>query len=68
MLNTSYNEWLHCIQAKCKITLTKAYVAERLNELNDINNHQTKAFIKLYGEPYHKLVISWFEKSKESIS
>ncbi len=63
MLLNNYAEWRTCIEEKCGILLTQTFVHKRIEELNDPTNNHTIEFIKLYGEDYKNLILSWFTQS-----
>ncbi len=63
MLLNNYQEWRECIEVKCGILLTQTFVHNRIEELNDLTNQHTAEFIKLYGEDYKNLILSWFTQS-----
>ncbi len=60
MILQNYEAWRHCIEVKCGIPLTPAYVEVRIQELQDANNKHTKEFVSLYGEAYTKKILDWF--------
>ena len=59
----TYDEWLRCITHDCGITLTRAYLQERIQRLRDGNAPDTTRFIELYGYEHRLAVLSWFEKA-----
>ena len=64
----TYDDWKHCITELCKIPLTADYVAARLTELRDIQNHNTQKFVGSWGEAHRKQVIAWFEQAETELS
>ena len=57
-----YEAWRKCITEKCKITLTKEYVAERIEALSAENSSERKIFIDKYGAHWHKTVLKYFHE------
>ncbi|MEM1068924.1 MAG: hypothetical protein AAGG48_23025 [Planctomycetota bacterium] len=68
VIPTSYEQWRHCIEVKCKIRLTSSYVSERLKELQNRNNARTKEFARVYGAEHLERTISWFRRASEEAS
>ncbi|MFL9927111.1 hypothetical protein PQR62_22755 [Herbaspirillum lusitanum] len=56
----SYQAWRHCIEQDCGIALTPAYVAARLQILQQKEEQETARFIRLYGELHWRNVVTWF--------
>ena len=46
---SSYDEWKKCITVDCGIPLTANYIDERIAELNNADNPNTKKFINTWG-------------------
>lgn len=65
---STYDDWKHCIVELCGIPLTQAYVAKRLEELRDENNHNTRRFVSSWGDQHRIQVISWFEQAQAELS
>lgn len=65
MFFSSYSDWKHCIEVKCGIELTADYIDERLRIWNDETKEETKKFIELYGDAYHRQIVSFFEQAKQ---
>lgn len=63
ILPTTYAEWHHCITVTCKITLTEAYVQQRLRALRDPSDRTTIRFRELYGAAHLERVTGWFEQA-----
>ncbi|MEN0003345.1 MAG: hypothetical protein AAF798_04355 [Bacteroidota bacterium] len=66
MVPTTFDEWKHCIVEKCKIKLTKHFVANRLKVYENSNNPETRQFVALYGEQHLNNVIYWLKKASTS--
>ena len=60
---STYEQWRECIEVRCKVPLTSAYITERLAELEDGKHPKTKKFEALYGTPHLEQVIGWFRKA-----
>ncbi|MEM6481242.1 MAG: hypothetical protein AAF922_02105 [Pseudomonadota bacterium] len=63
----SYQEWEHCITVECGIPLTPDYVAERIEALQDTNDHHTQKFIEQYGEAHLTRTLAWFREAQEKL-
>lgn len=68
IIPTTYEEWHHCITETCGIPLTKPYIEQRIKALDDFNDHMTKSFVRLYGEPQRKATLAWFERARQEIN
>ena len=64
----TYEDWKHCISELCKVPLTPDYVALRLKELRDVQNHDTKKFVSSWGEAHRQQVVAWFEQAEIELS
>lgn len=64
----TYDDWKHCIVELCQIPLTQAYVAQRLDELRNKNNFNTKKFVSSWGEQHRRQVIAWFEQAQTELA
>lgn len=62
-LLSNYSEWRNCIEHNCGIPLTKQFVEQRFNMLEDKTDKSTIEFINKYGENYYALIISFFKKA-----
>jgi hypothetical protein len=67
MIFHSYQDWKNCIEVKCGISLTIAFVEERLSVFKDESNAEKKRFAEFYGESHCMQIASWFEQSKNEI-
>jgi hypothetical protein len=63
MIPQTYEEWRHCIEVDCGLSLTPAFIAERLAELSQPDHERTRQYVRLYGEPHRQRVIGWFEQA-----
>ena len=63
MFPSNYASWRYCIEVKCRIALTSEFLHKRIAVLSDPKNQETRRFSKLYGEPYHKQVLTWFQRA-----
>jgi hypothetical protein len=62
-----YESWKICITKKCKITLTKEFIENRISILTDENSTERKKFIKHYGLHWTNTIISYFKQSLNNI-
>lgn len=60
-LPSTYEEWRDCIEIQCQIPLTLAFVQERLQVYEDVENEERMRFIRLYGESHLNNIITWFK-------
>lgn len=67
LIPQNYEEWHHCITEKCSLKLTLAFINERINALQDVNDFKTRQFVQLYGPRYHQQVLFWFQQAKENL-
>ncbi|WP_110710451.1 hypothetical protein [Salinicola sp. CR57] len=65
---TTFEEWHHCITVECQISLTREYVAQRLQALDDPRDYATQRLIAFYGRRHHQQVVSWFEQAARSFA
>ena len=68
MIPRTYEDWQHCITVDCGITLTKAFVLERISILSDEDHPETKRFVQLYGDAHRRGVLGWYERTLNSLS
>ena len=68
MIPESYEEWRECIEVRCKIRLTQAFVAERLAELQDRGHAKTRTFEELYGADHLARTVSWFSRAAQELA
>lgn len=64
----TYDDWKHCIVELCRIPLTEPYVAQRLQELRDESNFNTRKFVNSWGDNHRMQVIAWFEQAQTELS
>ncbi|MFZ1694331.1 MAG: hypothetical protein WAT74_14120 [Flavobacteriales bacterium] len=67
MIPRTYEDWHRCITVDCGITLTKAFVLERIAILSDEEHQETKRSIQLYGDPHRRGVVAWNERALNSL-
>ena len=58
-----YAAWRHCIEVDCGITLTPAWIEQRITALQDDRDHHTRRFVELWGSAHHEQVIGWFRQA-----
>lgn len=59
---TTYEEWVHCITVKCKISLTPEFARARLAALDAPQSAEAATFSTLYGEAHLKRIIEWYRR------
>ena len=64
---STYEDWLHCLVALCRIRPTPEYVAARLAELRNERALGTRKFVESWGEPHRLRVIAWFERLEREL-
>ncbi len=62
-----YDEWRHCITVECGIPLTAAFIDERIASMQNASDFKTQQFLRLYGQQYHRQVLTWFQQAKEKL-
>jgi len=62
MIPLTYESWKQCIIHDCKITLTRAFVEQRLSIYSDDQHTETKKFKELYGRDHLQNVIHWYQR------
>ena len=65
LVPATYEKWRECIEIKCRLPLTKAFISERLAELSDRNHPKTRVFEKLYGAAQRGQTVAWLERAAE---
>ena len=68
VIPSSYEQWRHCIEVRCRIQLTRSYIGQRLSELQDDQHARTREFAKLYGSDHLQRTITWFRQASEEFS
>lgn len=63
-----YNSWKAMITQQCGESLTPEFIESRLKVLNNASDPFTQRFHELYGDPYVKALISWFERAKNDMN
>ncbi|HMO31728.1 MAG TPA: hypothetical protein PKE07_01900 [Lacibacter sp.] len=61
MKAASFEDWKFCIEKKCGIELSAAFVEQRLSVLRNENSSYTREFIRLYGNDHYLNIVGWFE-------
>ncbi|WP_115717001.1 hypothetical protein [Gallaecimonas mangrovi] len=67
LIPENYQQWRHCITVECGITLTPAYLAERLTVWRSANCEETLRFRRRYGDNHWRSVLAWFEQAQKEI-
>lgn len=63
MFPSDYASWRYCIETKCGLALTPAFVQSRIAILSDPRHEETRRFASLYGEQYREQVLGWFQRA-----
>ena len=63
IIPATYEQWRNCIEVRCNLSLTAAYIDERLTELQDGKNPKTKKYRDLYGAEQLQSTIEWFRRA-----
>ena len=63
----TYEEWTHCITVECGLSLTPAFIAERLATWRNERSEETVRFRKLYGDEHWHSVVAWFERAEAEV-
>ena len=58
-----YADWKKCITEKCKISLTKEYIEERIRSLSTEGSLEKKTFIDKYGPHWHQTILGYFHQA-----
>lgn len=60
---SDYSSWRYCIEVKCGLALTPAFLQARIAVLGDPHNKESQRFASLYGESYREQVLAWFQRA-----
>ena len=64
----NYAQWHHCITVEWGISLTSAFVSERLAVWRNAELEETVRFRERYGDAHWRSVLSWFEHAEAELS
>ena len=64
MIPETYQEWWQFTAKDCGITLTDAYIEERLSVLQNPRDIMTVRFRETYGQQQLEQTIGWFEQAR----
>jgi hypothetical protein len=59
----TYEDWRHCIEVACCLTLTPEFVATRIAELSDVRHQRTQRFVETWGEAHRQQVLAWLHEA-----
>ncbi len=62
MIPKTFEQWKNCIVNDCKIELYKDFTQKRLAIYHDIENIETRKFVKLYGNQHLQNIIMWLSQ------
>jgi hypothetical protein len=65
MFPSDYASWRYCIGVKCGQTLTPEFLRGRIAILSDPSHEASRRFTKLYGNPWRKQVLTWFQRAAD---
>lgn len=68
ILPKTYEDWEHCITVTCGIPLTAAYVAERIDALQDDKDYHTQKFVSHWGEAHRQQTLAWFQQAAAKLA
>ena len=68
VIPSSYEQWRNCIEVRCKMRLTPAFIRERLAELQDDKHAKTREFARLYGVDHLQRTITWFRRAADEMA
>lgn len=68
MIPKTYPQWFDCITLECGITLTGAFIDERLSVLENAAHEETRRFAACYGQPHLRDVIAWYKRAAAEIA
>lgn len=68
MIPKTYQQWYDCITQECGITLSDAFIRERLSVLENAAHQETRRFITCYGQPHLRSVIEWYRQAAGEIA
>ena len=61
----SYEDWRHCITVKCGLALTPAFIAARIEALEDRSDPHTQRYLSRWGEAQHARTLDWFRRARQ---
>ncbi|AHF04676.1 hypothetical protein MARPU_13125 [Marichromatium purpuratum 984] len=64
LIPSDYASWRYCIEVKCALALTPAFLKARIAVLSDLGNEETQRFARLYGEAHLNRVLAWFRRAE----
>jgi hypothetical protein len=63
MIPDTYEAWRHCIEIDCGIPLTRAFIDQRLRELDDRAIYSTQQLFRRYGDDHVAQLKRWFQRA-----
>ena len=67
LIPSTYDEWRHCIEVKCQISLSENFCKERIKDLTEGKSRYATTFREQYGDHYTNEVVSWYQKALNSL-
>jgi len=64
----NYEQWIHCITVECGLTISPAFVEERLTVWRNEKSAETVRFRRLYGDAYWRAMIGFFEQAERDLA
>jgi hypothetical protein len=63
LIPSNYASWRYCIEIKCGLALTPAFLGARIAVLSDPGKEETQRFARLYGEAHLNRVLAWYRQA-----
>lgn len=63
VIPSDYASWRYCIERKCGLALTPAFLQARISILGDPQHEETRRFEKLYGRSYRERILGWYQRA-----
>lgn len=68
MIPQNYQQWFQCITRDCGITLSEAFIAERLRVLENSAHEESRRFVAVYGRAHLQNIIQWYYQAAREMS
>lgn len=68
MIPQNYQQWRQCLVRDCGITLTGAFIAERLSVFEKSTHEETRRFVAVYGQAHLNNIIQWYRQAAREMS
>lgn len=67
LLPQTYAAWRYCVEQRSKVTITAAFLDERLTTLADLNHAEPKQLVTWFGHDYLVRLISWVKQARAEL-